>query len=152
MIKKIRFEIAAKLGFSILLVISLVHLSFILGILLFDFVPKEFLWGGKMKTANDLLQFEIISLMSGLFGLLIIWIRKSEIASPIVKSTTRIFLWVYFILFTLNTIGNLLADSNFERILSIVTVALSILFYRMAIEPIKINSHTSTETLKNYES
>lgn len=147
MFKIIPFEKAVQLGFSILLLIGLFHLSFILGILLFDFVPKDFLWGGRMKTTDELLEFEIISVITSLFGLLVIWIRNSDITPIVAKRTSRYFLWIFFILFNLNTIGNLLADSYFEQMFSAVTVVLVILFYRMAIEPLKIHSQKSIRNL-----
>jgi hypothetical protein len=48
---------------------------------------------------------------------------------------SRVTLWLLFFLFILNTVGNLIAESIFEKFFALITVILSILCLRMALEP-----------------
>jgi hypothetical protein len=43
-------------------------------------------------------------------------------------------MWVLFVFFLLNTIGNALATTTFERLFAIATGLLSLLFLRIAVE------------------
>ena len=51
-------------GFGLLI---LFHLSIIVGIIFFDYVPLEFLWGGHMETAKELLKLELSLVFFGFF-------------------------------------------------------------------------------------
>lgn len=134
--KIISFKAASRLSTAILSLLSLFHLTIIIGIIIFDYVPIEFLWGGQMETRKELLQFEILSLIVSLFCALIILIRSQSIKISVLLGLSRVVIWLLFILFLLNTIGNLIAESTFERVFALLTVILSILCLRMALEPI----------------
>ena len=134
--KIISFKAATHLSTAILSLLSLFHLTIIISIIFFDYVPNEFLWGGRMETRKELLQFEILSLIVSLFCVLIILIRSQSIKFSVLLGFSRVVIWLLFILFLLNTIGNLIAESTFERVFALLTVILSILCLRMALEPI----------------
>lgn len=135
--KIISFNRASQLSTAILGLLSLFHLIVIIGIIIFDYVPNEFLWGGRMKTKDELLQFEIISLAVSFFCVIIILIRSQSIKIKLLLGFSRVILWILFILFLLNTVGNLLAESSFEKSFALLTLILSILCLRMALEPTK---------------
>lgn len=135
--KIISFNRASQLSTAILGLLSLFHLIVIIGIIIFDYVPNEFLWGGRMKTKDELLQFEIISLAVSFFCVIIILIRSQSIKIKLLLGFSRVILWILFILFLLNTVGNLLAESSFEKSFALLTLILSTLCLRMALEPTK---------------
>jgi len=114
--------------------IALFHAGIIVGILFFDFVPLDFLWGGRMETKEELLIFEIISLVVAVFCILVVLIKSGKLHAPPLKKVSGAVLWILFGLFLLNTVGNVLAKTNFEKSFAIVTMALAFLCLRLALE------------------
>lgn len=131
----VSFKRATQLSTMILSLLSLFHLIVILGIVFFDYAPNKFLWGGRMETIDELLKFEIISLVGSVFCVIIILIRFKSRKSSIFFYFSRVTLWLLSILFMFNTAGNLMAESRFEKVFALLTVILSILCLRMALEP-----------------
>ncbi len=115
----------------------LFHLAVLMGILLFDYAPVEYLWGGIMTTTEELLMFEVISLAAITFCLITVLIRMKMIRLPGLLVASRVTLWIITLLFFLNTVGNLLAQSTFEKFFAIITLLFALLCLRMALEPIK---------------
>lgn len=109
------------------------HLAIIIGIVFFDFAPVDFLWGGRLQTAEELLTFEFISLMIITFCFLIIVITSGRLPVSKMAGVVKVLLWVLFLLFLLNTIGNLLAKTNFEKGFAVVTAFLAFLCLRLAL-------------------
>ena len=134
--KIISFKKATQLSAIILSLLSLFHLAVIIGIVFFDYVPIEFLWGGQMETKEELLQFEIISLVVNVFCVFIILIRSQFIKVSALLGFSRAVIWLLFLLFLLNTVGNLIAESTFEKFFALLTVVLSVMCLRIALEPI----------------
>lgn len=132
--KIINFKVATLAGLFILGILSLFHIAILMGIVLFDYVPIEFLWGGQMKTVTQLVNFEIVSLLTTVIFIFLLLIRSKWISLPKLLIVTRIAMWMAFVLFLLNTIGNALAETTFERLFAIVSGVLALLFLRIAIE------------------
>ena len=135
--KLIGFRQAAVASTILFGALNLFHLSIISGILFFDYAPVEYLWGGQMKTSEELLQFEWVSLGIILICLNTVLIRYGWIKLPGMMKITRMVLWVLVVLFSLNTLGNILAVTVFEKFFAPVTLVLAFLCLRLAIEPIK---------------
>jgi hypothetical protein len=112
----------------------LFHLSIIMGMVLFDYTPIDFLWGGRMETREQLLGFEIISLSVMVLCFLIVLIRAERIRIPALMGVARISLWILSVLFLVNTLGNILANTAFEKFFAIITAILVILCLRLALE------------------
>ncbi len=135
--KILGFKLATQIGLSLFGLFILFHLSIVIGILIFDFAPVDFLWGGRMETKEQLLGFEIISLLIMAFCFFIVLIKSEIIKLPGLRRVVIIALWVLFILFFLNTIGNVFAKTTFERLFVIPTGILAIVCLRLALEKIK---------------
>jgi hypothetical protein len=114
--------------------LSLFHLAIIAGILFFDFAPVEFLWGGRLETAEELLNFEIGSLLINLVALFFTAIRAGYLKIPVLQKAAVVVMWFLFVLFFLNTIGNILAESGFEKFFTIITVILALFTLRLALK------------------
>ena len=134
--KILSFRRATQLSMVIFSLLCIFHLIVIVGIILFDYVPKEYLWGGRIETRDEFLKFEIISLLVSIFCVLIILIRSQSLRISGLLGFSRIALWLLFVLFLLNTVGNLIAKTTFEKAFALITVMISILCLRMALEPI----------------
>ena len=130
----VSFNQAVQLSVIIFSLLSLFHLTIIIGFMFFDFNPIKLLWGGRMKTVVELLKFEIISLVVSVFCLIVVLVRSQSLISIFIDFS-RVTLWLLFFLFILNTVGNLIAESIFEKFFALITVILSILCLRMALEP-----------------
>ncbi|MEQ9218133.1 MAG: hypothetical protein RLO17_08825 [Cyclobacteriaceae bacterium] len=133
--KLIGFKQAAMASTILFGALTLFHLSIIIGIVFFDYAPVEFLWGGQMETRDELLRFEWVSLGVILICLNTVLIRYGWVQLPGMLKTTRVVLWVLMVLFFLNTLGNILAETVFEKFFAPVTLVLALLCLRMAMEP-----------------
>ena len=98
-------------------ILSLIfHLLIIIGV-----IPYALTWGGKLESTKEMLLFETISILINLFFIHTLLQKGSYIRSTYSKKFIRIILWVFFILFILNTAGNIQAITTFEKCLTIVT-------------------------------
>ena len=131
--KTIGFKTAILASLFILGMLAIFHTAIVIGIL-FDYVPIDFLWGGQIKTETQLLNFEIVSLLTTFIFVFLLFIRSKWLNLPKLLGVTRVSMWVLFILFSLNTIGNVLAINTLERMFAIVSGVLALLFLRIAIE------------------
>lgn len=132
--KIIDFNVATLASLFILGILALFHMAILMGIVLFHYVPIEFLWGGQMKTVTQLVNFEIVSLLTTVIFIFLLLIRSKWINIPKLTGIASIAMWVVFVLFLLNTIGNRLSETTFERAFAIVSGVLALLFLRIAIE------------------
>jgi hypothetical protein len=132
--KIVSFKLATQISLLIFGLFVLFHLSIILGIVIFDFVPVDFLWGGRMETKEQLFVFEIISLLIMSLCFFTVLIRSEKVKLQGLMRASVIALWILFILFMLNTIGNIFAKTAFEKFLGIPTGILAILCLRLALE------------------
>jgi len=130
----ISFNAATQLSILLFALVILFHAAILVGIIFFDYAPIDFLWGGRMKTPEELLVFEILSLIVSSFCLVVVLIKSDRLRVPSLKRMSGFILWVLFILFLLNTVGNIFAKTSFEKLFSIVTIALAILCLRLAME------------------
>ncbi|MDW3209404.1 MAG: hypothetical protein R8N23_06030 [Reichenbachiella sp.] len=126
---------AIKIILSIVVALTIFHFS-----ILFKIIPYEITWGGRLKTDSEMYVFELISIVINLLlgtTLLI----KGNYLKPIIRlSVVNVILWIFLILFGLNTIGNLFAETALEKSFSILTLALSILIW--IVLKAKDNEHT----------
>lgn len=116
--------ISKKLSGQLLLVIvvafSLFHVSILLGI-----IPYEITWGGRLKTNEEMYVFESVSLLVMLFFGTMVLMKQGMVRPFIPLKAVHVILWVFFGLFVLNTVGNFLAVTLFEKFFAIVTLLIS---------------------------
>lgn len=86
-------------------------------LVLLQVIPYTIVWAGRLKSVRDMQLFETASLAVN-FILLISLLRKGHIlAIPVPEKIINGILWVFAILFALNTFGNLFAENRLERYL-----------------------------------
>ena len=116
---------------AIKLLISLLSLVIIFHILvLLQIIPFNIAWGGRLETMQEIYVFESVSIAINLFLLWIVWLRAKNVKSK----TVNIILWVFFGIFSLNTIGNLFAQTTFEKYFSILTLIFALLILKILIK------------------
>lgn len=132
--KIINFNQAVLASLFIFGLLILFHLTILVGIIFFDFAPIDFLWGGQMKTVEQLLKFEIFSFLILFVFIFVVLIKSKRLNLPKLKGFAGVAIWVIFVLFLLNTIGNLMAKTTFEKFFAIATGLLAFLMLRIALE------------------
>ncbi len=115
---------ALHLALAIAAALTLFHLA-----ILFQIIPYEIVWGGRLTNEAEMYRFESVSLaLNLLFGLLLL--IKGGLLKPILPpKIVTVGLWLFFALFVLNTVGNLLAKTYFEKGFTVVTLLLCVLIW-----------------------
>lgn len=112
--------------------------------ILFKVIPYEITWGGRLKSDAEMYVFESISLAINFF-LGFILLIKGEYVKPILPlKFVNIVLWAFLVLFILNTIGNMVAKTNFEKYFAIITLSFSILIWITLNKSKKPRRHNNT--------
>ena len=120
---------------TILSLFILFHLLVILNV-----IPFGVVWGGTMKDRSQMLTFETVSIIINILMLAVAGIKAGYLNIGINQLMVRVILWIMFTLFVMNTLGNLLSGSQFEKIVfTPVTLILSIFSLRVAIIKDKTN-------------
>ena len=110
----------------ILSAIVLFHLLVLLKV-----VPHEVVWGGKFDDFESVLPFEIVSIVLNLSFILLVRFRARRLDSK----PGRIGMWLLFAFFSLNTLGNLFAETMTEKLVfTPLTLILALLSLRLALK------------------
>jgi len=108
----------------LLVAVILFHLCIMLKI-----VPYEITWGGRLKNESEMYLFETISIIINLFLFLILLIKGNYLGRLISMKIVNFTLWLFFTVFILNTIGNIIAKTYFEKFFALLTLFFSILIW-----------------------
>ncbi|KGL61724.1 hypothetical protein [Polaribacter sp. Hel1_85] len=92
-------------------------------------VPYEITWGGRLKNDSEMYVFETISIIINLFLFSILLIKGKYLGGFIPIKVVNVILWGFFVVFGLNTIGNILAKTNIEKFFALLTLFFSILIW-----------------------
>lgn len=110
------------IGISVL--ITIFHL-----LILVRVIPYEITWGGRLKTVEEMYVFITLSILINSFFIFLLLQKGEYVRFFLGKKTVTIILWVFFTIFILNTIGNVFAETNFEKYFAILTLINSILIW-----------------------
>lgn len=118
--------------YGLLISLSLIagfHLLVISGI-----IPFQIVWGGRLENSSQMLSFETVSISLNLLMIAIVAIYANLLKWRINQLVIRIGLWAMFILFFINTIGNLFSINELEKLIfTPITLVLSLFSLRLAI-------------------
>ncbi len=113
---------------NVLIVISVLATIFHL-LILVRVIPFEITWGGRLKTVEEMYVFETLSILINSFFIFVL-LQKGEYVSYFLgKKAITIILWIFFAIFVLNTIGNVFAETTFEKFFTILTLLNAILIW-----------------------
>lgn len=115
---------------QIMLVIVAMLTLFHLGILL-QIIPFEIVWGGRLQSVSDMYRFESFSLAVSLFFGWLLLMKGGYAKQLLSPKVVTVVLWLFFVLFALSTVGNILAKTTLEKGFTIITVLLCILIWRV---------------------
>ncbi|WP_045464637.1 hypothetical protein [Sporocytophaga myxococcoides] len=115
---------AIKIMLWLLVFVMLFHLSIIVKL-----IPYEITWGGRLKSDIEMYVFETISILINLLLFSILLIKGRYVKEYLSMKVVDIILWIFIILFGLNTIGNILAETIFEKFFTLLTLAFAMLLW-----------------------
>lgn len=113
---------ATKILLTLLLAVSLFHV-----LILVKIIPYEITWGGRLKNDSEMYVFETFSLVVNLFLMLVLLMKANYVKRFFAVKAINIILWIFVVLFALNTLGNLLAKTTLEKLFAVITLLFSIL-------------------------
>jgi hypothetical protein len=87
-------------------------------LVLLQIIPFENVWAGKLKSVDEMYVYESISIVVNCLFILIILVKGQMINPNISPKAINTLLWIFVILFILNTIGNLTSKTSLETIIA----------------------------------
>lgn len=130
--KLISFQTAGRIALSLYLIFTVFHILFFVKL-----IPVEIIWGGRFSSYEEAFSFELMSLATQILAAVLTAAVMGYFGGITLRRIARVFMWILFILFSLNTVGNLLAVSLFEKFMAIVTLVLAFCSLRLALEKIE---------------
>lgn len=114
----------------------MVLLSLVLGfhlLVLARVIPYTIVWAGKLESVAQMQVFEAVSIGINAFTLFIVGTKGGYGWAGTPRWLVDGALWVFTILFALNTVGNLFAQTSFETIVfTPLTLVSALLCLRLA--------------------
>ena len=117
-------KLAIKLILWLIGAIILLHSA-----ILAKIIPYKVVWGGRLENDTEMYVFEIISILINLFLAVLLLIKGKHLSCFISMKVVDIILWVFLFLFGINTLGNILAETLFEKSLSLLTLIFTYLIW-----------------------
>lgn len=110
MINKISKTQALRIIIGLLTIVIVFHMLIIIRI-----IPYEIVWAGKLKSISEMYVFEIVSIFINILIVAVLLLKGNFIKHKINDKIINGILWFFVVVFALNTVGNLLAKSLFEK-------------------------------------
>ena len=129
--KLLSFKVTSIATITIYVALLIFHLSLIIFAGILSIIPYDIVWGGRMGTQGQLIFFELLS-----FLIIALCLFLTLVKSKIIKinKIAHYAMWLFFAYFLLNTFGNILSKTIFEKSFAVVSILLSLLSLRLALE------------------
>jgi hypothetical protein len=115
-----------KIFLGLLLAVILFHICIIIKI-----IPYNIAWGGRLTNDSEMYVFETISILINVFLSIILLMKDNIIKYKFSNKVINVFLWTFFAIFVLNTVGNIFAKTIFEKYFAILTGLSAILIWNI---------------------
>jgi hydrogenase-4 membrane subunit HyfE len=130
MFKILSFNFAINSMLIILSSVIVLHL-----LVLTQLIPYIVVGGGNLQNLGEMRRFEVTSVMIIALMIYVIAIKGQYVKSNVPPGIINVVLWIFFLLFIINTVGNMLAKSTLETIIfTPITIISSILCFRIVNE------------------
>lgn len=128
--RQLDFKLAINVMLVLLAAIILFHI-----LVLFQLVPWQMVWGGRLDNLHEMRLFEIISITINVFIAIVIATKGGYVRGILPAKVVSPALYSIVVLFALNTLGNIFSNSLLEALIfTPVTLLCAVLCYRIAIE------------------
>jgi hypothetical protein len=132
--KRLRNLIPFLIACWIIIVLNLAVICFHI-LVVIKIIPYNVVWAGRLTTENEMYVFESVSILTNLLLILAVLIKMKRIKENRSAIVVDVLLWIFVVIFFMNTLGNLAAESRLERFIATpLTFILAILCLRIAIE------------------
>ena len=103
-------------------------------LVLTQIIPFDIVWAGKLKTVEEMVKFESISIGINILLMVLLFARAGLFKTGKFERVVVSLLWVFIFIFALNTIGNLFSETSLEMLVATpLTFVSSILCLRLAL-------------------
>lgn len=117
----------------LIVIFSLITLFHIL--VLTEIIPYAYVWAGKLKSKDEMYQFETVSLLLNIIMTFVVLAKMGLLKVINNAKVLKFILITMSLLFSLNTIGNFFSVTGLELFIATpMTFLLSVLSYRLSLE------------------
>ncbi len=81
---------------------------------LLKIIPYDIVWAGKLKSNEEMLVFESISILINILLMIVLLIKGDLLKTKLLIRFATVVLWMFVVIFALNTIGNLFSKTTTE--------------------------------------
>lgn len=124
--KRMNHKITTTILLGLLIAVMLFHLAIIVKL-----IPYDIAWSGRLRNDSEMYAFETISIGINLFLTLVILMKSNYLKFQFKEKTTDSILWFFLALFILNTLGNLVAKTIFEKAFAVITLVFALLILKI---------------------
>lgn len=129
MLYKLPFKFSIN---AMLVILSMVIFFHVL--VLIQIIPYSIVWAGKIDNIKEMQVFELVSIIINTLMIIVIAIKGNYIKWKVSLKLINALLWLFVVLFSFNTIGNLFAKSSFETVVfTPLTLIMAILCFRIVL-------------------
>lgn len=79
-------------------------------------IPYTIVWAGRLNSVQEMYAFEAVSIIINFLLVIVLLLKGEYIKNRLSRRLLNGFLWFFLIVFALNTVGNLTAETLFERV------------------------------------
>ena len=119
-------NLAIKIFIGLLIAVVLFHICIVVKI-----IPYNITWGGRLHNDSEMYVFESFSILVNIFLAAVLLMKGKLIRFTFTEKAVNTILWIFCFLFTLNTLGNLFAETSFEKMFSILTGISALLLWKI---------------------
>jgi hypothetical protein len=100
-------------------------------VILLKIIPYTIAWGGRLQNDGEMYLFETISILINLLLIFLVCMKTRRMSSFLPMKVVNGGLWFFFGVFILNTVGNLFAQTTFEKCFSLLTALFAFLIWKL---------------------
>ena len=102
-------------------------------IIMLKILPYQMVWGGRLKSDQEMYRFESISIIINLVLLFFIINYSNLLDIGLPTHISRFILWLMTIVFVLNTLGNAVSKNKLEqRLFTPLTILMALFSFVLA--------------------
>lgn len=90
--------------------------------ILLKIIPYEITWGGRLQNDQEMYVFETASISINLFLIWILLMKGDFVTYKFPVKVIHVILWIFVVVFTLNTVGNIFAKTLLEKGFAVMTL------------------------------
>ena len=110
------FNNAIKMMLGLLFAAIVFHLFIVIKI-----IPYDITWGGRLQNDTEMYVFETNSILVNVFLSWVLLMKGNHVKYKFPNQVVNVILWIFFVIFILNTVGNIFAKTFFEQQFALLT-------------------------------